>query len=79
MPPDPLTLPSLTGPPPPGSRTVTTDDGVPLHVEFDGAEDAYQVRYTTWDEAEKGHAKAVAWAQARFDKAKELLQGGENE
>ncbi|MCW2579304.1 MAG: Pimeloyl-ACP methyl ester carboxylesterase [Blastococcus sp.] len=34
--PPPLTLPAPTGPPPPGSRTVTTDDGVPLHVEFDG-------------------------------------------
>jgi len=32
----PLTLPSLSGPPPPGSRTVTTDDGVDLHVELDG-------------------------------------------
>ncbi|MGY1725012.1 alpha/beta fold hydrolase [Blastococcus sp. SYSU DS0533] len=31
-----LTLPPLDGPPPPGSRTVTTDDGVDLHVEFDG-------------------------------------------
>ncbi|MDK3255825.1 alpha/beta fold hydrolase [Blastococcus capsensis] len=38
MPNDPplLTLPPLDGPPPPGSRTVTTDDGVDLHVEFDG-------------------------------------------
>ncbi|CCG02901.1 alpha/beta fold hydrolase [Blastococcus saxobsidens] len=34
--PPPLTLPPLDGPPPPGSRTVTTDDGVDLHVEFDG-------------------------------------------
>jgi pimeloyl-ACP methyl ester carboxylesterase len=38
VPPDPprLVLPALTGPPPPGSRTVTTDDGVDLHVEVDG-------------------------------------------
>jgi pimeloyl-ACP methyl ester carboxylesterase len=34
----PPTLPAATGPPPPGSRTVTTDDGVPLHVEVDGWE-----------------------------------------
>ena len=33
----PLSLPSPTGPPPPGSRTVTTDDGVRLHVEVDAA------------------------------------------
>jgi hypothetical protein len=32
----PHALPAPSGPPPPGSRTVTTDDGVPLHVEFDG-------------------------------------------
>lgn len=32
----PFTLPSLTDPPPPGSRTVRTDDGVDLHVEVDG-------------------------------------------
>ena len=31
-----LSLPAPTGPPPPGSRTVITDDGVPLHVEVDG-------------------------------------------
>ncbi|RZU31192.1 alpha/beta fold hydrolase [Blastococcus saxobsidens] len=38
MPSDPplLTLPPLDGPPPPGSRVVRTDDGVDLHVEFDG-------------------------------------------
>jgi pimeloyl-ACP methyl ester carboxylesterase len=32
--------PAPPGPPPPGSRTVTTDDGVRLHVEFDGPPDA---------------------------------------
>ncbi|WP_345770341.1 alpha/beta fold hydrolase [Blastococcus saxobsidens] len=38
MPSDPplLTLPPLDVPPPPGSRVVRTDDGVDLHVEFDG-------------------------------------------
>jgi len=30
-----LVLPSLSDPPPPGSRTVRTDDGVDLHVEVD--------------------------------------------
>ncbi len=34
--PPPLSLPAPTGPPPPGSRTVLADDGVPLHVEVDG-------------------------------------------
>ncbi len=41
VPTDPLpVLPPLTGPPPPGSRTVRTDDGVDLHVEVDGVLDA---------------------------------------
>src|SRR4051794_6267688 len=35
-----LSLPSMSDPPPPGSRTVTTDDGVPLHVEVEGRADA---------------------------------------
>ena len=35
-----ITLPEPTGPPPPGSRTVVTDDGVRLHVEVDGRENA---------------------------------------
>src|SRR3954462_10684456 len=30
-----IVLPSLSDPPPPGSRTVRTDDGVDLHVEGD--------------------------------------------
>jgi pimeloyl-ACP methyl ester carboxylesterase len=34
MPPE-LVLPSLSDPPPPGSRTVRTDDGVDLHVEVE--------------------------------------------
>ena len=29
-------IPGTDGPPPPGSRTVRTDDGVDLHVELDG-------------------------------------------
>ncbi len=40
MSPAPIALPAPTGPPPPGSRTVVTDDGVPLHVEVDGRENA---------------------------------------
>jgi pimeloyl-ACP methyl ester carboxylesterase len=35
-----LDLPSLADPPPPGSRTVRTDDGVDLHVEVDENPDA---------------------------------------
>src|SRR4051794_41236435 len=34
MPPE-LVLSSLSEPPPPGSRTVRTDDGVDLHVEVE--------------------------------------------
>src|SRR4051794_865547 len=39
MPPE-LVLSSLSEPPPPGSRTVRTDDGVDLHVEVDENPDA---------------------------------------
>ena len=35
-----LVLPSLSDPPPPGSRTVRTDDGVDLHVEVEENADA---------------------------------------
>jgi pimeloyl-ACP methyl ester carboxylesterase len=35
-----LVLPSLADPPPPGSRTVRTDDGVDLHAEVDENPDA---------------------------------------
>ncbi|WP_233491199.1 alpha/beta fold hydrolase [Blastococcus sp. TBT05-19] len=38
--PPPLILPPLTDPPPPGSQVVRTDDGVNLHVEFDGPANA---------------------------------------
>jgi pimeloyl-ACP methyl ester carboxylesterase len=31
-----LVVPALTDPPPPGSRSVRTDDGIDLHVEVDG-------------------------------------------
>jgi hypothetical protein len=40
--------------------------GPPILFEtmiFGGVEDQYQERYATWDEAEAGHAKAVALAQ----------------
>jgi pimeloyl-ACP methyl ester carboxylesterase len=41
VPPEPPPeLPRPTGPPPPGSRTVVTDDGQRLHVEVDGDPDA---------------------------------------
>jgi pimeloyl-ACP methyl ester carboxylesterase len=41
VPPEPpLELPRPIGPPPPGSRTVVTDDGQRLHVEVDGDPDA---------------------------------------
>ncbi|MGY1836458.1 alpha/beta fold hydrolase [Blastococcus sp. SYSU DS0510] len=77
MPVDPplLTLPSLDGPPPPGSRTVTTDDGVDLHVEFDGREDApltvvlchgFTARLAEWElqrAALRDRARLVLWDQ----------------
>jgi pimeloyl-ACP methyl ester carboxylesterase len=71
----PLSLPSPTGPPPPGSRTVTTDDGVPLHVEFDGPADApvtvvfshgFTARLAEWElqrAALRHRARLVLWDQ----------------
>src|SRR3954447_2315593 len=59
--------------PPPGSRTVRTDDGVGLHVEVDGAPDApltvllthgFTARLGEWDEqraALRGRARLVLW------------------
>ncbi len=41
------------------------DGGPPLLFEtmiFGGAHNDYQERYSTWEEAEKGHAEAVALA-----------------
>ena len=64
-----------TGPPPPGSRTVTTDDGVPLHVEVDGGPDApltvvfshgFTARLVEWDlqrAALRDRARLVLWDQ----------------
>ena len=55
---EPLALPAPTGPPPPGSRTVLTDDGVRLHVEVDGDENSpltvvfahgFTARLVEWD------------------------------
>jgi pimeloyl-ACP methyl ester carboxylesterase len=70
------TLPSPTGPPPPGSRTVTTDDGVPLHVEVDdgpaGApltvlfSHGFTARLAEWDlqrAAVRDRARLVLWDQ----------------
>ncbi|TQN43639.1 pimeloyl-ACP methyl ester carboxylesterase [Blastococcus colisei] len=71
----PLSLPKPTAPPPPGSRTVTTDDGVPLHVEFDGAERApvsvvfshgFTARLAEWQlqrAALRDRARLVLWDQ----------------
>ena len=73
--PPPLVLPALTGPPPPGSRTVTTDDGVDLHVEFDGDPDAaltvvfshgFTARLAEWElqrAALRDRARLVFWDQ----------------
>jgi pimeloyl-ACP methyl ester carboxylesterase len=71
----PHALPALTGPPPPGSRTVTTDDGVPLHVEFDGDPAAsltvvfshgFTARLAEWElqrTALRDRARLVLWDQ----------------
>jgi pimeloyl-ACP methyl ester carboxylesterase len=71
----PSPLPGLTGPPPPGSRTVTTDDGVPLHVEVEGDEDApitvvfshgFTARLAEWElqrAAIRDRARLVLWDQ----------------
>jgi pimeloyl-ACP methyl ester carboxylesterase len=68
-------LPAPTGPPPPGSRTVRTDDGVDLHVEIDGDEDApltvvlshgFTARLVEWDiqrAALRDRARLVLWDQ----------------
>jgi pimeloyl-ACP methyl ester carboxylesterase len=73
--PPPLTLPSLSDPPPPGSRTVTTDDGVPLHVEVDGVDGAqvtvvfshgFTARLAEWElqrRALRNRARLVFWDQ----------------
>lgn len=73
---DPVpTLPPLTGPPPPGSRTVRTDDGVDLHVEVDEApgtpltvvlSHGFTARLAEWElqrEALRGRARLVLWDQ----------------
>ncbi|WP_336033582.1 alpha/beta fold hydrolase [Geodermatophilus sp. FMUSA9-8] len=66
-------VPGTGGPPPPGSRTVRTDDGVDLHVEFDGTEDApvtvvfchgFTARLGEWQlqrEAVRDRARLVLW------------------
>ena len=66
-------IPGTGGPPPPGSRTVRTDDGVDLHVEFDGPEDApltvvfchgFTARLGEWQlqrEAVRDRARLVLW------------------
>ena len=68
-------LPAPTGPPPPGSRTVTTDDGVPLHVEVDGDPAApltvvfshgFTARLFEWElqrAAIRDRARLVLWDQ----------------
>ena len=68
-------IPPLTGPPPPGSRTVRTDDGVDLHVEVDGADDApltvvlshgFTARLAEWElqrTALRDRARLVLWDQ----------------
>jgi pimeloyl-ACP methyl ester carboxylesterase len=68
-------LPGPSGPPPPGSRTVTTDDGVPLHVEVDGDPDApltvvfshgFTARLVEWElqrAAIRDRARLVLWDQ----------------
>ena len=52
--------------------------GAPLLFEtmiFDGGKDSYQERYSTWEEAERGHRAAVEIAQQQLAKAEILLSG----
>ncbi|TKJ20689.1 alpha/beta hydrolase [Blastococcus sp. CCUG 61487] len=65
----------MTGPPPPGSRTVRTDDGVDLHVEVDEAvgtpltvvlSHGFTARLAEWELqrlALRGRARLVLWDQ----------------
>jgi pimeloyl-ACP methyl ester carboxylesterase len=71
----PPALPPLTDPPPPGSRTVRTDDGIDLHVEVDGPPDApltvvlshgFTARLAEWElqrSALRHRARLVLWDQ----------------
>ena len=71
----PTSLPAPYGPPPPGSRTVVTDDGVRLHVEVDGDPQApvtvvlshgFTARLVEWDRqraALRARARLVLWDQ----------------
>src|SRR3954468_22929694 len=70
-----LVLPSLSDPPPPGSRTVRTDDGVDLHVEVDENPDSqltvvlahgFTARLAEWElqrEALRPRARLVLFDQ----------------
>src|SRR3954453_8713192 len=70
-----LVLPSLSDPPPPGSRTVHTDDGVDLHVEVDENPDSqltvvlahgFTARLAEWElqrEALRPRARLVLFDQ----------------
>jgi pimeloyl-ACP methyl ester carboxylesterase len=71
----PTSLPAPYGPPPPGSRTVVTDDGVRLHVEVDGdlaapvtvvLSHGFTARLVEWDvqrAALRARARLVLWDQ----------------
>lgn len=53
-------------------------EGDPLLFEtmiFDDGEDGYQVRTSTWGQAERAHAEAVALARAQLAKANSALSG----
>jgi pimeloyl-ACP methyl ester carboxylesterase len=71
------TLPAPVGPPPAGSRTVMTDDGVPLHVEVEEGptegtpltvlfSHGFTARLVEWEiqrDAVRGRARIVLWDQ----------------
>ena len=71
----PFPIPARSGPPPQGSQVVTTDDGVPLHVEVDGVDDApvsvvfshgFTARLAEWElqrAALRDRARLVLWDQ----------------
>ena len=54
-----------------------TDRGPPILFEtmiFDGNEDSFQRRYSTWDQAEHGHRVAVRYARMKLHAAERLLE-----
>src|SRR6059058_2612368 len=72
-----LVLPSLSDPPPNGSRTVRTDDGVDLHVEVEENADTdltvvlahgFRARLVLWDQRGYGRSGWTKLTRATIDR-----------